>query len=118
VSERSWSWTSAPCFDQFDTDDDRFEYSYLGPKCLPTSGSDCDRGPGSTTSEPLGDFDQPSLLEDAEMSAEVARREIECPLEVAELHRAAFQGDRQYRESESLMDEVLKSSCRVGQLWD
>jgi hypothetical protein len=114
--ERSWNGTSAPCSDLFDTDHDRFQYSYLGPECLPARGSDCNGGPRSTTSEPLGDFAQPGLLEDEEMSAEVAGCEIECPLEMAKVHWAAFHGDRQYRESEFLMDDVLKSSGRIAQL--
>ena len=116
--KRSGNKTSALRLDPFDADHDRFEYRYLGPKGLPARGSDRNSSPRPTTSEPLGDFEQSCDLEDVEMSAKVAGCEFELPLEVAEQHRAALRGDRQYRESESLMHQLLECSSRVRQPGD
>jgi hypothetical protein len=91
------------------------------PQCpyFPEEGASSHRGdryPCSRTAslDALFDLDERCLFEDSKMLREVATRETQGLEQISELHSACFMKKAEDPQASPLVDEFVKSLCRVG----
>lgn len=77
-------------------------------KCLATGAGGFDPGPRFSILVPLLDADIPGFLQHAQMSAQVAVRQVECLLEKAEVCLIRLSEYGEYPQSDSLMNRVVE----------